>query len=570
MLWLLLAVGTQWDGFEGAVLSRWAKEEHCGGRCTLRVNKRERREGAQSLEMRFHLPSGWVIAVREFRPPLKISSRGALSVWLRNERPQRFTLLTVDLGFDARFSEKEGYLRWQRRLDWRGWKRLYLPLPDFRWAGRENASLFEHVGAIRFIVEVHGGTARGGVNLDDLRYFPHSLVPLGLEKIPPEAERRIRPEEPPTVREGVVDDFDFEPLAVWRKGGPASGRLALFEAEGLKGKALGLSFVLRPREHAWVAAMFERPVELGDDGALSLWVYNERPTKGLVLHVDYALDWGFRPELRYARWTFPLDWDGWRRISVSRRDFRGEAPDELWRRGRSLRLIVENFGKREVRGVLAVDNVEVRRRGATEERKVEGPRVRPARAGLVPADWLFSEPGWESVEWEEPRAEEILASLDELKPADRRAVPIAAAKGLFWVADEIEHKHTHRYRWLAGMCRNMARWMLSLSRNPSLDRKVYPFLAPPDFPRVYEKARPLDWGRALDRAIALAERWGRPPRGARVVNVFLVPRSHEDIGGFRGGGPGWYARLLKRALNLMERYPEFCWACEQGCLVYAY
>jgi len=139
----LSSKGISVDSFEGDVLSRWVKEEHHGGRCVLEVERREKREGEQSLKMRFHLPSGWVIAVREFEPPLKLSPCGALSIWVWSDKPQRFAILSVDPGFDTTFDPKMGYIRWQRKLDWSGWKRLYLPFSDF--SGKVGPELSERV-----------------------------------------------------------------------------------------------------------------------------------------------------------------------------------------------------------------------------------------------------------------------------------------------------------------------------------------------------------------------------------------------------------------------------------------
>ncbi|MHB0999060.1 MAG: glycoside hydrolase family 38 N-terminal domain-containing protein [Armatimonadota bacterium] len=334
-----------------------------------------------------------------------------------------------------------------------------------------------------------------------------------------------------------------------------NGRIALSPdtAEKKEGRqSLRCEYSIPDNGHAGFNVTFDGAYAFRKDGSLSVWIHNDTPKPNYSLLVDLSTDNTFG-NAKYFRASRALDWEGWKLISFTRKDFSG-APDSYWSHIASARFILQHTGGPVSNGIILFDDF----------------RAQNASPGdpMIPDGWLWDEPTEAApVKMDSVTAQSIMNKLDIQPIDDPAAIAISQAKGLFPVSNALADVG---FSGMSEAARTLGLWYLQVGESKSLDKILFPFRKKSDFPVRYKTAKSIDWEKVNDAAVKTVEKYAVPPKDKKIVNVYMVSRSHEDIGSYGWGGPGDYNQKLKLVLDTMDKDPEFYWTCEQACLIYAY
>lgn len=339
---------------------------------------------------------------------------------------------------------------------------------------------------------------------------------------------------------------DAVPSARWGNG---RMELTLDASEKTEGRqSLRMGFDVPEDGHSGFTIPLGGSFEVGRDGALSMWVRADS-VAGLI--IDVNTDQSFANP-KYFRAVRKIDRQGWRQVILNRTDF-GGAPEEYWKHAAAVRIIVQPVSG-SAKGTLWFDDL----------------RLSGARLGepVIPDGWLWDDPTEAApMRLDQKEQASILARLDTLPIDDPAAIAISQAKGLLPVADALAKVG---FQAMSDPARSIGLWYMKVGSGRSQDKMLFPFRKSVDFPVRYKRVTPIDWEKLSDSAVKAVEAYAPAPKDKKIINVYLIPRSHEDIAGYGYGGPGDYNQKLKLALDMMDAHPEFCWSCEQACLIYAY
>ena len=306
--------------------------------------------------------------------------------------------------------------------------------------------------------------------------------------------------------------------------------------------AARLEYKMQPHRYGGFTRALPARVDYGLSSSVTFACFSSgtRPDARLIL--DLGKESGFSESVGYLRLTLPLTWTGWRRITtpMSRWERAGNPTPEGFR---YLRIIVENLSGQPVDGVVAFTP----------------PTIRNAKvAPLPPPPGYLWDEAVDGVDYPAPAF-----TPGPRIPRERRDAPAAEARGIRKVAAEIDARWGRSQAGATAEMRDLASWLDAAAEGRAPDKRLFPFSRPAVFTGPYTTSTPLPWlqiaQRALDKA-APASATRRP-----IVNVFLIPRSHEDGDGI------WYSRdIAPYALALLRRDPDFRWTCEEGANIYCF